>query len=103
MARRRSSPTSAGREPKHRRRRDGRASSRDTAASRRIFGSVKAWIVGVGAIAGAVGAVLGIVLTFVPGLKPCFGDTTAIFSDVSVTKVGPLEVQVSYTIQTHGY
>jgi hypothetical protein len=71
--------------------------------ARRFLGSVKAWFAGVGVVAGAIGAVLAIVLIFFPGVRPCFGDATAEFQDVEVTKVGRLEVDVSYTVETHGY
>lgn len=70
---------------------------------RRLLGSVKAWIIAVGAIAAAVGAVLVVVFLLVPGWKPCFGDTTATFEDVDARKVKALEVQVPYTVVTHGY
>jgi hypothetical protein len=70
-----------------------------------IFGSLKASIIGLGAIASALAAIIGLVLIFFPGLKPhpCVGETTAQFTDVSVTRTGPLTVQASYTMETHGY
>lgn len=71
--------------------------------TRRLLGSVKAWIIGLGALAGAVGAVLALVFIFFPGLRPCFGDATAEFQDVDVTKVASLEADLSYTVETHGY
>lgn len=69
----------------------------------RFLGSVKALFAGLGVIAGAVGAVLAVVLIFFPGLRPCFGDARGEFQDVEVTQVGRLDVDVSYTLQTHGY
>jgi hypothetical protein len=69
----------------------------------RLLGSVKAWFAAVGVIAGAVGAVLAVVLIFFPGLRPCFGDATAEFQGVVVRKVGRLDFDLSYTVKTHGY
>ena len=65
--------------------------------------STKAWILGAGALAGAIGAVLGLVFVFQPELKPCSGTTTARFADVQSTRTGPLEAEVSYTVETNGY
>jgi hypothetical protein len=64
---------------------------------------VKAWIIGLGAVAGAIAAVIGLVLIFQPDLKPCAGTTTAAFADVASTRVAPLQADVSYTVETHGY
>jgi hypothetical protein len=69
----------------------------------KLIGSLKGWIIAAGAIAGAVAAIVGLVFVFFPGLKPCVGETTAAFEQVDVSKKGPLEAVVSYTIQTHGY
>ena len=74
--------------------------SRMWTTTRRLLGSVKAWIIGLGALAGAVGAVLALVFIFFPGLRPCFGDATAEFQDVDVTKVASLEADLSYTVET---
>jgi len=54
-------------------------------------------------MAGACMAVLLLVYLVFPDWKPCFGETTANFEGVEVTKVGRLEEQVSYTVVTHGY
>jgi hypothetical protein len=69
----------------------------------KMLGSAKAWLIAAGAVAGAVGAIVGLVFLFFPGLKPCVGETTASFEQLSVTKSAPLEAMVSYTVQTHGY
>lgn len=69
----------------------------------RLLRSAKAWLIAAGALAGACMAVVLLVYLVFPGWKPCFGETTANFEDVEVTKIGPLEEQVSYTVVTHGY
>ena len=65
--------------------------------------STKAWILGAGAVAGAIAGILGLVFIFQPDLKPCSGTTTARFADVEATRTGPLEAEVSYTVMTNGY
>ena len=68
-----------------------------------MLGSTKAWIIGAGTIAAAVTGILLLVFLVFPDWKPCFGDTTANFTDVTATKIGRLQERVSYTIVTHGY
>lgn len=68
-----------------------------------LLRSAKAWIIAAGALAGACMAVLLLLYLVFPDWKPCFGETTAHFEDVEVTKLGQLEEQVSYTVVTHGY
>jgi hypothetical protein len=65
--------------------------------------SVKAWIIGVGALAGAIAAVIALAYRLDPSLEPCEGTTTAGFRNLDATQVDALQADVAYTVETHGY
>lgn len=88
------------------RRRTAQSGSGPATRGRRLTpSSVKAWILGIGALAAAVTAVLGLVFLVFPSAKPseCVGKTTADFAGAEVASLGPREFEVLYTVETHGY